>query len=665
MIYNVADFETKGIDFDAKIRTSPEPVGVALWFTARGWAPRYYAFGHPTKNGVYELVGKKKVKRIADCDLALARMMTARMWVDKPPVLFQNAPFDLSVAEEHWGIVPPSWDRVHDTKYLLFFRDPHAPSLSLKPSAERYLGEPPEERDALREWLVEHKVIPKDASDETVMANAWKCPGDLMARYAIGDLTRTAGLFDLLHPWVREHGMEPAYTRERRIMPHMLRNEYEGIRFDLERAEKDIVTFQAAMEIAERWLLKRLKIKDDFNFDSDLQVAEALDRAKVVTEWTWTKGSKDGKRKPQRSVSKKNLTIDKFKDPEVFQILGYRNRLQTVMALNILPWTEMAKAGNGKIFTMWNQVKASAAAGDPKGTRSGRLSCSRFQNIAKDFSDKGDGYKHPTKIKVPELPLVRRYLLPDPGGVFCHRDYNQQEFRILAHFENGEVMESYLANPLIDYHNNMRDLVKKNAKEDFERRLIKILNFSIMYGTGLPKLAEQMNKPIEVAKKIREAAKAGVPGVIALDRELKAMGKAGEAIRTWGGRMYYCEPPSYSEKFKREMTWEYKLLNYLIQGSAADCTKEALCRLFDHPKFQDHARFLVTVHDEINVSAHTPKDVKPAMAIMKEVMESLGSYREGAPGKAFDVPMLTDGKVGPSWGELQKYEDPKRKTRAA
>jgi DNA polymerase I-like protein with 3'-5' exonuclease and polymerase domains len=91
------------------------------------------------------------------------------------------------------------------------------------------------------------------------------------------------------------------------------------------------------------------------------------------------------------------------------------------------------------------------------------------------------------------------------------------------------------------------------------------------------------------------------------------------------------------------MTYEYKLLNYLIQGSAADATKEAILRYYHHP--QRRGRFLVTVYDEINSSA---KDYKTDMRVMKECMESL----------EFDVLMLSDGKIGPNWGTLTKYVDP-------
>jgi DNA polymerase I-like protein with 3'-5' exonuclease and polymerase domains len=144
-----------------------------------------------------------------------------------------------------------------------------------------------------------------------------------------------------------------------------------------------------------------------------------------------------------------------------------------------------------------------------------------------------------------------------------------------------------------------------------------------------------------------EAHKRALPDVKGrggLDEELKRIGRAGEAINTWGGREYYCEAPGYSKKYGREMTFEYKLLNYIIQGSAADATKEAIIRYHDHPKKE--GRFLVTVYDEVNVSAD--KGVyKSEMAVLRECMESI----------EFDVPLLTDGKTGPNWADVKKFAE--------
>ena len=604
----VVDFETFQIEDRPKY--PPVPVGVSI--KAPGQQPRYFAWGHPTGN---------------NCTKEEARQRLEDIWRSGRDLLFHNAKFDLDVAQEHLGLPLPAWHRVHDTLYLLFLKDPHAKSLSLKPSAERLLEMPPDERDEVAEWLVQHGVIRKGQNPGPHIA---KCDGKVVGRYANGDVDRTIKLFDRLYPEL-DGREKQAYDRERRLMPILLANERQGIRFDASRASDDLPIYEGAMRLADDWLRARL-YAPDLNLDADADVADALDTAKVVTDWVWTKGGNG--RPPQRSVAKGNLTVDKFHDKEVFRVLNYRNKLQTVLSLNLRPWLAMASSSGGRIYTEWNQVR-----GDEKGTRTGRLSCSRFQNIVKDFNDRGDGYEHPTALVLPALPLVRGYLLPDEGHLFGHRDYNQQEFRILAHYEDDLLRKTYVENPQADFHTLIQTVLKNRFKVTYERRAVKTINFGILYGMGVGLLAQRTGLSVEKAGVLRRAVREAVPGVAALEEELKRRGRAGEAVRTWGGRRYYCEPPAWSDKHQREITFEYKLLNYLIQGSAADCTKEALIA---YDAARQYGRLLVTVHDEINITV-PKKHAENEMQILKKCMEDV----------KFDVPMLTDAKTGPSWGALK------------
>jgi len=265
-----------------------------------------------------------------------------------------------------------------------------------------------------------------------------------------------------------------------------------------------------------------------------------------------------------------------------------------------------------------------------------------FMNIPKSFEDKGDFYEHPAHVKsLPLLPLMRDYILPDPRGVFMHRDYNQQEFRILAHFEDGELCQRYKDEPRMDIHTLVQDLIAEITGHRYPRGPVKSINFGKVYGMGLGKLAQAIGSTVDDAKRLSDAHRKALPGVRALEKSIKDMSKRGEPITTWGGRQYYVEDPKIIAG--RLQTFEYKLLNYLIQGSAADCTKEAIIRYDAERK---ESRFMLTVHDEINLSC-PPKAVKKEMKMLADVMHSV----------EFDVPMLSDGKTGTRWGKLTKYED--------
>lgn len=612
------DFETEGIE--GRPKYPPIPAGFSILKPGQKKS-KYYAWGHPCEN---------------NCTFDEARRALLEVWESDLPLLFHNSKFDVDVAETHMKMPPIRWERVHDTLFLLFLHDPHAISLSLKPAAERLLGVAPEERDAVKDWVLAH--IPEaKKKPSTWGAYICKAPGKLVGTYADGDVTRTKALFDLLYCDIHQRSMGPAYDRERRLMKILLANEREGVCADLDAMKADHTVYLKALETADKWLRKRLK-QPDLNIDSDADLAKVLDREGIVTDWVLTKTGK-------KSTAKGNMTPDRFNDPKVAAMLGFRGRLTTCVGTFLEPWIRMAETGDGRIFTNWNQVRQSHGNDGFAGARTGRMSCNpNFMNIPKQFEESANGYQHPRFLKsLPPLPLMRRYITADPGEVFLHRDYSQQELRILAHFEDGDLLRRYNETPRMDVHDLVQRLIKDITGHEYGRKPVKIINFGKVYGMGVGKLAIAIESTVEDAKRLSDAHKKALPGVKELEKGIKEHSKAGHPIVTWGGRQYFCEEPRMIQG--RMCTFEYKLLNYLIQGSAADCTKEAIIR-YDETK--QHGRFLVTVHDELNVSA-PKKYAKAEMAILREAMESI----------EFGLPMLSDGESGSNWADLTAFQEKK------
>jgi DNA polymerase I-like protein with 3'-5' exonuclease and polymerase domains len=614
------DFETEAIE--SRPKYPPKPVGVAIKFGAA--QAQYYAWGHPTGNNTTR-------------EKARDRLLAIYKSSDK--VLFHNAKFDLDVGEQHLNLPPLPWDRVHDTMFTLFLRDPHANSLSLKPAAERWLGLPPDERDAVGQWLVAKGIIKSNQRPGAFISRA---PGALVGRYAIGDVDRTYKLHMLLHPQIVRMGMREAYDVERQLLPILLDNERRGMRVDLDGLHSDLEIFEIALAKIDNWLRRRLGNKT-LNLDADAEVADALRAAGVVSVFPKTATGKD-------SVSKKNLTIEYFADRDVFYGLYYRNALATVLTMSMRPWLEQGSACNGYIFTDWNQVRTSHGFDNFQGARSGRITCSYFQNISKDFLDRGDDYGQTGDERIrklvglPALPLVRKYLLPDKGDLWLHRDYNQQEMRILAHYECGALAQAYQTNPAMDVHDFVQGLMQKATGRLYPRREVKIVDFQTVYGGGATALMNKLRCSRKAAEELRAAWKAALPDVVSLDRECKQRFQEGGTIRTFGGRVYHCKPDSVSKKGPRKgelINYAYTGLNYLIQPSAADVTKRAIIAYHNHPARR--ARLIVTVHDELN-SSSPPQRADAESQILKECMESV----------RLDVPWKSDGKRGPNWGTLKK-----------
>ena len=617
----VIDFETEAIDLRPKY--PPKPVGVSLLLP--GATPRYFGWGHPTHN---------------NCTKAEALRVLRDVWRNraKVPLLFQNGKFDEDVAETHLGLPLPAYHEMHDTLFLLFFTDPHARSLSLKPSAERVLGIKPVERDALRAWILAN-VPEARRSPKSWGAYICRAPGNLVGQYsARGDAVSTYKLFRKLWPMVCRDNMLEAYTRERKLIPILLRNEREGIRVDVPRLRRDIPTYERAMAKVAKWIRERLRAPA-LNIDSTEELAAALLKAKVANKKDFMLTSTGN-----ISVSKESLD-GAIRDVRLLQAVRYYTRLGTCLSMSMHKWLSIAETTGGTIHPTWHQVRQGHGEDlTNQGARSGRLIASDPNplNIAKSFEDRDDGYVHPSFLRVPPLPLVRVYVLPDKGCLFGHRDYNQQELRLLAHFENGTLCEAYNKDPKLDVHNFVRDLIHQTAGLLIkERTKVKNLNFGDIYGLGIPGLMRKLNITLEEAKELKAAKRKSMPDVEDLKKTIKKLANDGKPIVTLGGRRYYQETPRIVDGHVRDFI--YKLLNYLIQGSGADMTKQAVINYDEHPKRR--GRFLVTVYDEINTNV-PPKmaDAKRELAVLGEAMQSF----------KLDVPLISDAKLGRCWGELKK-----------
>lgn len=639
------DFESQAIQ--RRPEYPPRPVGFSLILPGQRKS-KYWSWGHPTAN---------------NCGFEEARAELQKVWDSGVDILCHNQKFDLDLATTHMKLPMLPWQRLHDSMFLLFLDNPHSPTLALKPSADRLLGMAPTERDEVKDWIEAN--VPEMQRGWSPGVDRWgkkidkpkwgayicRAPGDLVGRYADGDVVRTKALFEHLYPSIIERGMGEAYDRERRLLPILLRNEREGIRADLDGMVEEHRALTKGIDTADAWLRKRLNAPG-MNVDSDAEVAKALDVSGVVTDWALTATGK-------KSTSKKTMTVDKFTDPKVAQVLGYRNRARTCLSVFLENWIDMADHGSDpRVFTNWNQVKASGNSGDA-GAKTGRLSSNpNFQNVPTEW-DGRDGYVHPKFLRsLHQLPLMRQFLLPDVGQVWGKRDYSQQEYRITAHFEGDALFNAYTTHPKTDMHTFVQQQIFQVTGVMLDRKVVKTLNFGMLYGMGLAVLAERLGVTIEEARKIKNSWLRSLPGVKALDQQIKSIGKAGDPIMTWGGRIYLPEPPREIDGVLR--TFEYRMLNYLVQGSAADCTKEAWIRYDAERK---DGRVLLTVHDELDFSV-PQKALKSEMRILQNCMGSvgvgIGEQFDAEAESRFTVPMLSDGAVGVvNWGYLAKWDDEK------
>lgn len=622
------DFETFGIE--SRPNYPPLPVGLSIKWP--GKKSKYLAFGHMEKNNSSWGEVKEELEKA---------------FAHKGGVLFQNAKFDLEVIRHWFGLPIPEWDVVHDTMFLLYLDDPHQKELGLKPASERLLNWPPEEQDAVFQWLLDNPVRPKM---KVAKGHSAKYPygkyiafadADVVGKYANGDVDRTAELFDLLYPSICERGMEGAYDRERKLLPVLMQMERQGLKVDLDRLREDVASYRVWKEKIDEWLVDRLGCSNEINFNSDSQLFDAMLMAGVV-DTSKALLTPTGKYQTNQAALLAAVT-----DKQVLGILKYRAQLNTCMSTFMEPWLEVAERNDGKIFTEWNQVRA-PRGNDGVGTRTGRLSSTpNFQNIPKTFApifrtSRQDRSLPKCPISgLPPLPLIRSYVTPFDGHVLIDRDFSQQELRILGHFDGDQLMHKYQEEPWVDFHDYTRDELA-NSGYHFDRKPVKNTNFGLLYGMGVGKMAERNNMTVEEAKTLKASILNLYPGLKGMYADMKYRARNNEPIRTWGGREYYCEPPIIKDG--RTITFDYKMVNVLIQGSAADCTKEALIRL-DESRKPDW-KIILNVHDQLTMSVPR-EDLEEAMEVLREAME----------GVEFDVPMLSEGSYSfDNWNSLIDYD---------
>jgi DNA polymerase I-like protein with 3'-5' exonuclease and polymerase domains len=525
------------------------------------------------------------------------------------------------VAEEHFNLPMPHWKRLHDTVYILYMKDPYAQSLELKPCAERWLGEPPEEQNALKEWILGHCG---EAKPSTWGAFISVAPRHLVEPYAKGDVHRTFALYQKL----RSDIPTEAYDRERRLMPILVRSSIRGVRIDREPLGEAIETYSSALVEADDKLRKVLG-DDNLNIDSNAELGNALFEAGHLGD--------DPILTPTGKIkTAKDTLAAQVEDKAVLSLIRYRQALSTCLSSHMKPWYNMSEA-DGRVHAEWNQVRNTDRG--KQGTRTGRLSCARpnLQNPPTEFD-----FACPAGL--PEMPVLRRYFLPEDGHVWLKRDFSGQEIRIAAHFEDGPLMAAFIDNPDLDAHELAKQEILRTTGKTFPRKQVKITAFQIIYGGGGPAVAAQVGCSLQEAYSLIDAYLSAMPGIRDLKKATKRRGYMDLPIVTWGGREYFKEPAKIIKGSRR--TFEYKLLNYLIQGSAAEQTKQCMIDWYSRiGEQQVPDEFLIQVHDELNISA--PEDNwKESMVVLKETMDQ----------DLFDVPARSEGFMGPNWADIKEVE---------
>jgi DNA polymerase I-like protein with 3'-5' exonuclease and polymerase domains len=259
------------------------------------------------------------------------------------------------------------------------------------------------------------------------------------------------------------------------------------------------------------------------------------------------------------------------------------------------------KGSVGRVYPELNLLRA----------RTGRFSSSgpNIQNIPKHHDVLG--------------PMCRSLFIPFPGEKFYSLDYSNQEGRLQLHYAvllkiqgAQEVLDHFRTDPRYDLHQHVATICGIMRNEG------KTINLATSYGMGLPLLAQKLGCTKSQASAKKKLVNKKVPYVFGLSKTAEATMIHNGFIKTLGGR-----------RLKREIGFEYKTFNKLIQGSASDQTIMAMRKAYDLG-----LPVLFPVHDELCMSSANPEDGIALQKCMVEAYELV-------------VPTVVDIGEGRNWKE--------------
>lgn len=396
--------------------------------------------------------------------------------------------------------------------------------------------------------------------------------------------------------------MLTAYQNEMKLMPHILAMEQRGVCLDAAKLAVDTDYYFDKLDELDGQICEAVGKQVDV--DSNAALADAIEAAGLSKGFAQTPTGK-------RSTAKDSL-IGAIGDPMLLGRLLVRGSIATCLRTFMQPWLTQAN-DHGKLFIRWNQIRNYTDTG----ARTGRLSSSpNLQNIPVTWELlRGQLAAIGYELEF-ELPNVRQYIVPRDGYVFVGRDYSAQEMKLLAHFTDGALLEALRADPKKDVHMIAADIA------GITRKVAKTLGFAVLYGAGVGRIAETLGITVTEATIIKRKYLAALPEIKVFQDKLSKAGRTGNFVTTLGGRQYYVQAPAVVNGVMR--SFEYKLTNYMIQGSAADQTKEAM-RYFAEKSAGEIGEIVLSVHDQLVVQV--PRDnLDAGRELLKQAIN--GSYQE-------------------------------------
>lgn len=467
--------------------------------------------------------------------------------------------------------------------------------------------------------------------------NLDKIPRGIVAKYCIQDCKATYGLYKAQEPLLKEQGLEYANDIECRLYPALLSMRGNGFILDIDGRRKLSDKLNDEYEKGIRELENKYGFKEgELSLNSAAQLEKIWKQEHLPIEYT--------------STGRPSFTAEILSEcvhPVGQQVHHLKTILKTLNTF--IDGGFVDQSYNGRLYSTFYPAKR-----DDGGTVTGRWSS---QNInLQQIPARGDKFGKE----------IRSLFIPEENCLLGAFDYKQIEYRVFSHFAVGEAGKIAQDNfwkaekeghPL-DYHQMVQDMMGWSFPDDEDkmkafRHVTKNLNFGSIYGLGPKSFAEKFKLPLlmahpdadpdnllPIAKALMEEYRRKIPFVTPTCNKIQEVGSTRGYVKTLSGRRQR-KPLSMGPH--GDTPW-YKLINYLIQGSAADILKKAMVDAWELGIF-NILKLHAVVHDEIVFSIPKSHEGYEACCKLRDCMVHAYDLK---------VPIGVDTEIGPDWGHCNE-----------
>jgi DNA polymerase-1 len=501
-----------------------------------------------------------------------------------------NAKFDMHATKKGYGVLIAG--EIHDTNVIARLIKNDELSYTLDLCAKRANLKNQKLTD-VKDYCLEHGLWEWDIQPGKKQRKKnfffHKVPKEVMEPYAIADGLTTFELGE----WQLEKLAQmdktkkekaapilPLYETEKKITRVLQEMEEIGVQLDVPYVQRSLV-------------LEKAKYENAASRFEELTGKPFKDSDKLFVDVFREHGLTYGLTEKGNPSFKKEFLEPQLESPIVASILEYRDSFKVAGSYYQTFLHFMDSWG-----VLHANIKQSGAA-------TGRFSVTdpALQTLKKDEeeTDEEDALDQETKSQ------VRRCLVPREGYIFAMLDYKQMEYRVMLDYA-GEMALIELVKQGMDIHQATADMV------GITRKQAKTLNFALLYGTGVRKLAKMLKITEAEATKLKAKYFAKLPNVERFVKNVIATARSEGRLYNKFGRVY-----SFLDK-----NFAYKGPNYIIQGGCSDAMRMAMLGCYEILK-GTKSRMLMQIHDELLFEIH--KSETHLVPQLKEIMKNAYPHR--------------------------------------